>query len=31
MLKEAARRSYEALQAKLTELSVKDVTVEVSE
>ena len=31
MLKEAARRSYEALQAKLTKLSVKDVTVEVSE
>ena len=31
MLKEAARRSYEALQAKLAELSVKDVTVEVSE
>ena len=31
MLKEAARRSYEALQAKLTELSVKDVTIEVSE
>ena len=31
MLKEAARRSYESLQAKLTELSVKDVTVEVSE
>ena len=31
MLKEAARRSYEALQAKLTELSVKDVMVEVSE
>lgn len=31
MLKEASRRSYEALQAKLTELSVKDVTVEVSE
>ena len=31
MLKEATRRSYEALQAKLTELSVKDVTVEVSE
>ena len=31
MLKEAARKSYEALQAKLTELSVKDVTVEVSE
>lgn len=28
MLKEAARRSYEALQEKLTELSVKDVTVE---
>ena len=28
---EAARTSYEALQAKLTELSVKDVTVEVSE
>lgn len=27
MLKEASRRSYEALQAKLTELSVKDVTV----
>ena len=27
MLKEAVRRSYEALQAKLTELSVKDVTV----
>ena len=27
MLKEAARRSYEALQAKLAELSVKDVTV----
>ena len=31
MLKEAARRSYEALQEKLTELSVKDVTVEVTE
>ena len=31
MLKEAARKSYEALQAKLTELSVKDVTIEVSE
>ena len=31
MLKEATRRSYEALQAKLTELSVKDVTVEVTE
>lgn len=31
MLKEAARKSYEALQAKLSELSVKDVTVEVSE
>ena len=31
MLKEASRRSYEALQAKLTELSVKDVTVEVTE
>ena len=31
MLKEAARRSYEALQEKLSELSVKDVTVEVSE
>ena len=31
MLKEAVRRSYEALQAKLAELSVKDVTVEVSE
>lgn len=31
MLKEASRRSYEALQTKLTELSVKDVTVEVSE
>ena len=31
MLKEAARRSYEALQAKLAELSVKDVAVEVSE
>ena len=31
MLKAAARKSYEALQAKLTELSVKDVTVEVSE
>lgn len=31
MLKEAARRSYEALQEKLAELSVKDVTVEVSE
>ena len=28
MLKEAARRSYEALQEKLAELSVKDVTVE---
>ena len=27
MLKEAARRSYEALQEKLAELSVKDVTV----
>ena len=31
MLKEAARRSYEALQEKLQELSVKDVTVEDSE
>ena len=31
MLKEAARHSYEALQEKLAELSVKDVTVEVSE
>ena len=31
MLKAAARKSYEALQAKLTELSVKDVTIEVSE
>ena len=31
MLKEAARKSYEALQEKLRELSVKDVTVEVSE
>ena len=31
MLKAAARKSYEALQAKLTELSIKDVTVEVSE
>ena len=31
MLKEASRRSYEALQEKLAELSVKDVTVEVSE
>lgn len=31
MLKEAARRSYEALQEKLAELSVKDVTVEFSE
>ena len=31
MLKEAARKSYEALQEKLKELSVKDVTVEVSE
>ena len=31
MLKEASRRSYEALQEKLKELSVKDVTVEVSE
>ena len=31
MLKEATRRSYEALQEKLAELSVKDVTVEVSE
>ena len=31
MLKEAARRSYEALQEKLAELSVKDVTVEASE
>ena len=27
MLKEASRRSYEALQEKLAELSVKDVTV----
>lgn len=27
MLKEATRRSYEALQEKLAELSVKDVTV----
>ena len=31
MLKAAAQKSYEALQAKLTELSVKDVTVEVTE
>ena len=31
MLKEAARKSYEALLEKLSELSVKDVTVEVSE
>lgn len=31
MLKEASRRSYEALQEKLKELSVKDVTVEVTE
>ena len=31
MLKEASWRSYEALQEKLTELSVKDVTVEVAE
>ena len=31
MLKEAARKSYEALQAKITELSGKDVTAEVSE
>ena len=31
MLKAAAQKSYEALQAKLTELSVKDVTIEVSE
>ena len=31
MLKEASRKSYEALQEKLAELSVKDVTVEVSE
>ena len=31
MRKEAARKSYEALQAKLTELSVKDVTVKVTE
>lgn len=31
MLKEATRRSYEALQEKLSELSVKDVTVEVAE
>ena len=32
MLKEASRRSYyEALQAKLAELSVKDVAVEVTE
>ena len=31
MLKVAAQKSYEALQAKLTELSVKDMTVEVSE
>mgnify|MGYP005892344951 FL=1 len=31
MLKAASRRSYEALQAKLAELSVKDVAVEVSE
>ena len=31
VLKEASRRSYEALQAKLAELSVKDVAVEVSE
>ena len=31
MLKAAAQKSYEALQEKLAELSVKDVTVEVSE
>ena len=31
MLKAADQKSYEALQAKLTELSVKDVTGEVSE
>ena len=31
MFKEASWRSYEALQEKLTELSVKDVTVEVAE
>ena len=31
MLKAAAQKSYEALQAKLTKLSVKDVAVEVSE
>lgn len=30
-LKTAAKKSYDALQAKLTELSVKDVTVEVTE
>ena len=31
MLKAAARKSYEALQEKLAELSVKDVTIDVSE
>ncbi len=30
-LKAAAQKSYEALQAKLTELAVKDVTVENAE
>lgn len=30
-LKAAAKKSYDALQAKLAELSIKDVTVEVSE
>ena len=30
-LKVAAKKSYDALQAKLTELAVKDVTVEVTE
>ena len=30
-LKAAAKKSYDALQAKLAELSVKDVTVEVTE
>lgn len=30
-LKKAARKSYEALQEKLAELSVKDVTIDVSE
>ena len=30
-LKAAAKKSYDALQAKLAELSIKDMTVEVTE